>query len=131
MFNYVSGHTADEVSASDYKGCSAGNSITTDSSGKTTIDLKKEGTHYFICGVSGHCDGGMKLAVTVGSSSGSGSATPAGTTPAGTTPAGTTPVAKTPTDTNSSSSGASLTSVSFLGVLITLVASYLYVSSFI
>lgn len=31
------------------------------------ITLKTAGTHYFICGIPGHCSGipGMKLAVTV------------------------------------------------------------------
>ncbi|QCD93169.1 Blue type 1 copper protein [Vigna unguiculata] len=65
VFNYGAGHTVDEVKESDYKSCSAGNSISTDSSGATTIALKTAGTHYFICSVPGHCSGGMKLAVTV------------------------------------------------------------------
>ncbi|KAF8406055.1 hypothetical protein HHK36_008135 [Tetracentron sinense] len=57
------GHTVDEVSSTDYTSCTVGNSITTDSSGATTIKLKKAGSHYFICGVIGHCGSGMKLAV--------------------------------------------------------------------
>ncbi|RDX89414.1 hypothetical protein CR513_28862, partial [Mucuna pruriens] len=65
VFNYGAGHTVDEVKESDYKSCSAGNSISSDSSGATTIALKTAGTHYFICSVPGHCSGGMKLAVTV------------------------------------------------------------------
>ncbi|RDX76217.1 hypothetical protein CR513_43818, partial [Mucuna pruriens] len=65
VFNYESGHTVDEVTESDYKSCSAGNSLSTDSSGATTIALKTAGTHYFICSVPGHCKGGMKLAVKV------------------------------------------------------------------
>ncbi|KAM5575550.1 blue copper protein [Rosa sericea] len=75
-FNYGSGHTVDEVSGSDYKSCTTGNSITSDSSGATTIPLKTSGTHYFICGIVGHCGMGMKLSVTVGS--GSTAAAPAG-----------------------------------------------------
>jgi len=39
VFNYGAGHTVDEVKESDYKSCSAGNSISTDSSGATTIAL--------------------------------------------------------------------------------------------
>ncbi|KAJ1699703.1 hypothetical protein LUZ63_008215 [Rhynchospora breviuscula] len=71
-FNYVSGsHTVDEVSSSDYSSCSTSNALSSDSSGTTKITLKTSGTHYFICGVSGHCSGGMKLSVTVGSSSSS------------------------------------------------------------
>ncbi|EEF48563.1 blue copper protein [Ricinus communis] len=65
VFNYGGGHTVDEVSASDYNTCTVGNGITSDSSGATTIALKTAGTHYFICGVVGHCGSGMKLAVTV------------------------------------------------------------------
>ncbi|KAJ6337589.1 hypothetical protein OIU76_007297 [Salix suchowensis] len=61
----IGGHTVDEVSASDYSTCTTGNAITSDSSGATTVALKTAGTHYFICGVPGHCGGGMKLAVTV------------------------------------------------------------------
>ncbi|KAI4375085.1 hypothetical protein MLD38_012995 [Melastoma candidum] len=83
-FNYGGGHTVDEVSKSDYSSCTVGNAITTDSSGSTTIPLKTEGVHYFICGAMGHCGSGMKLAVTVksSSSSSSGSTTPS-TTPTG------------------------------------------------
>lgn len=82
VFNYGSGHTVDEVSDSDYKTCTVGNSISTDSSGATKIALKTAGTHNFICAVMGHCTGGMKLAVNVAAgSTASPSGTPATTTP--------------------------------------------------
>ncbi|KAG0482839.1 hypothetical protein HPP92_010923 [Vanilla planifolia] len=69
VFNYSPGtHTVNEVSADDYQSCSTSSYLTSDSSGSTTISLKSGGTHYFICGVPGHCVGGMKLAVTVASS---------------------------------------------------------------
>ncbi|XP_057424894.1 blue copper protein-like [Lotus japonicus] len=107
VFNYGAGHTVDEVKESDYKSCTTGNSLSTDSSGKTTIALKTAGTHYFICSVPGHCSGGMKLAVTVKGaassttpSSGKGSPSTTTGTPTSTT---TTPTAKT-----DSSSGDSL-----------------------
>ncbi|KAL1310115.1 hypothetical protein HN51_052786 [Arachis hypogaea] len=85
VFNYGSGHTVDEVKESDYKSCSIGNSISTDSSGATTIPLKTSGTHYFICSVPGHCSSGMKLAVTVkdGKSSSSSSTTPSSSSSSG------------------------------------------------
>ncbi|XP_020672587.1 blue copper protein [Dendrobium catenatum] len=86
VFAYGSGaHTVNEVSANDYQSCSTSNYLSTDSSGSTTITLKTAGTHYFVCGVPGHCIGGMKLAVTVGgtSSSTGSSATPS--TPSTTT----------------------------------------------
>ncbi|CAN4092410.1 unnamed protein product [Withania somnifera] len=76
VFNYPSGHSVDVVSSSDYNSCSTGNSISSDSSGTTTIPLKTPGTHYFICGVSAHCSGGMKLSVTVAAAAGGGSTTP-------------------------------------------------------
>uniref|UniRef100_A0A0V0H2Y1 Putative blue copper protein-like n=1 Tax=Solanum chacoense TaxID=4108 RepID=A0A0V0H2Y1_SOLCH len=93
-FNYPSGHTVDEVSSSDYASCTTGNSITSDSSGATTIPLKTAGTHYFICGVMGHCSGGMKLAVTVAAAGGSGGGS---TTPS---PDTTTPTTGTTTPTS-------------------------------
>ncbi|KAL8126486.1 blue copper protein-like [Apium graveolens] len=79
IFKYGSGHTVDEVSSGDFSSCTVGNSISTDSSGSTTIPLKTAGPHYFICGVIGHCSGGMKLAVTAATATGAG-ATP---TPSG------------------------------------------------
>ncbi|KAL4649445.1 hypothetical protein ACB092_01G014300 [Castanea dentata] len=101
-FNYASGHSVDEVSSSDYSTCTAGNSLSSDSSGATTIPLKTAGTRYFICGVVGHCGSGMKVAVTVAKAS---TTTPAAGTPTtntSTTPTTTTP-ATTTTSTNSSS----------------------------
>ncbi|XP_027094225.1 blue copper protein-like [Coffea eugenioides] len=65
VFNYATSHTVDEVTQSDYGTCAVGNAISTDNTGATTIPLKTPGTHYFICGVVGHCGGGMKLSVTV------------------------------------------------------------------
>ncbi|XP_057794153.1 blue copper protein-like [Salvia miltiorrhiza] len=69
-FNYPPGHTVDEVSASDYKTCTIGNAIASDSSGATSVSLKTAGPHYYICGVPGHCGGGMKLAITVAAGAG-------------------------------------------------------------
>lgn len=66
VFGYNSGeHTVDEVSLSDYSSCSSSNPLSTDNRGSTRITLKTAGTHYFICGIPGHCTGGMKLAITV------------------------------------------------------------------
>ena len=77
MFNYGGGHTVDEVSGSDYNSCTASNSISSDSTGATTVTLNKPGTHYFICGALGHCSNGMKLAVTVADSGAPSSTIPA------------------------------------------------------
>ncbi|KAJ3676931.1 hypothetical protein LUZ60_002655 [Juncus effusus] len=76
VFNYASvAHTVTEVSQSDYSSCSANNAISNSNSNPTTITLNSAGTHYFICGVPGHCSAGMKLAVKVESPS-SGSSYP-------------------------------------------------------
>ncbi|XP_010477507.1 PREDICTED: blue copper protein [Camelina sativa] len=72
VFTYGAGHTVDEVSENDYKSCTLGNSITSDSSGTTTISLTTTGPRYFICGIPGHCAGGMKLAITVASTTSNG-----------------------------------------------------------
>ncbi|OVA20895.1 Plastocyanin-like [Macleaya cordata] len=120
VFNYGGGHTVDEVSASDYSSCAVGNSLTTDSSGATSITLKTPGTHYFICGVPGHCGNGMKLAVTVG---GGGAAAGGGTATTPTTPTGTstnTPTT-TPRTTINNNSSSSTISPSITMLLITLV----------
>ncbi|PKU83769.1 Blue copper protein [Dendrobium catenatum] len=54
-FNYAPAtHTVNEVKAKDYKSCTASNYLSTDSSGSTTIRLKKAGTHYFVCSIPGH-----------------------------------------------------------------------------
>ncbi|XP_047323764.1 blue copper protein-like [Impatiens glandulifera] len=113
VFTYGGSHSVDEVKKSDYSSCSAANAITSDGSGSTTIELKKTGTHYFICGVSSHCSGGMKLSVDVNDASSTGNTTPPSTTtsPApptdddGTTTTTPTPSTKVP---NSSSSGSLL-----------------------
>jgi hypothetical protein len=66
VFNYAGGApTVDEVSASDYAACSSSKALSSDSTGTTTVTLKTSGKHYFICGVTGHCSGGMKLVVDV------------------------------------------------------------------
>ncbi|XP_044510710.1 blue copper protein-like [Mangifera indica] len=103
VFNYGSGHTVDEVSASDYNTCTTGNALTTDSSGATTITLKTAGAHYFICGVTGHCGNGMKLAVTVTAGS--------PTAPSGSTPSGTT--TSTPTTPTTSGSNTTITNTHY------------------
>ncbi|XP_043698413.1 blue copper protein-like [Telopea speciosissima] len=106
VFNYGGGHTVDEVSGSDYSSCTVGNSITTDSSGATKITLKTTGSHYFICGIVGHCASGMKLSVTVaGATSKTPSTTPSTTTSPTTTT--TTPTTSSPSTTTTSYSNSS------------------------
>nr|XP_016462724.1 PREDICTED: blue copper protein-like [Nicotiana tabacum] len=132
VFNYPSGHTVDEVSASDYQSCTAGNAITSDQSGATTIPLKTAGTRYFTCGVMGHCSGGMKLSVTVAAAGGGGggSTTPSsGTTTqsSGTTTSTATPTPDTTTTSTTSHPSASETLSPFIPFLISGVAAIFYI----
>ncbi|XP_066326419.1 chemocyanin-like [Miscanthus floridulus] len=69
VFNFVTGaHDVVEVDKSGYDGCSTSNAANTTQNGPATVTLTS-GTHYYICGFTGHCSAGMKLAVTVGSGS--------------------------------------------------------------
>ncbi|KAJ8555595.1 hypothetical protein K7X08_013091 [Anisodus acutangulus] len=117
VFNYPSGHTVDEVSSSDYEACTTGNSIISDSSGATTIPLKTAGTHYFICGVMGHCSGGMKLSVAVAAAGGGGGGGSTTTPSPGSTTSTTNPKPDTTTTTTSHPS-ASVTLSPFIPLLI-------------
>ncbi|KAF0933798.1 hypothetical protein E2562_019258 [Oryza meyeriana var. granulata] len=89
VFQYSMMHTVAEVSSADYSACSASNSIQSYSNQNTKIALTKPGTRYFVCGTSGHCAGGMKLAVTV-------SAADATTPTPSTTPVSSPPSTETP-----------------------------------
>ena len=61
MFNYnPSVHNVVAVSAAGYSRCSAPRVYT---SWKDRITLGR-GTNYFICSFAGHCQSGMKIAVT-------------------------------------------------------------------
>eukprot|EP00249_Psilotum_nudum_P006190 c19525_g1_i1 orf=453-1265(+) len=92
-FPYVqASHSVIQVSSSNYELCSTANPISNDQgAGNTQITLSKSGSYYFICGVEGHCQGGMKLAVSVGAA-----ATPAPSTskplPPAPAPSSTTPI---------------------------------------
>ncbi|XWS23933.1 hypothetical protein CRYUN_Cryun28dG0058200 [Craigia yunnanensis] len=133
VFNYPTSHTVDEVSSSDYSTCTVGNAINTDNSGATTVSLKTTGTHYFICGVIGHCGNGMKLAVKVesGSStapskspSSSSSSPPSSDKPSTTTPSTTTttPSTTTTTTTTKTDSSSSWSLSPFMAFVTTWVA---------
>uniref|UniRef100_A0A7N1A352 Phytocyanin domain-containing protein n=1 Tax=Kalanchoe fedtschenkoi TaxID=63787 RepID=A0A7N1A352_KALFE len=112
VFKYTGGHTVDEVKSADYSSCTTGNSISTDSSGSTTIPLKTAGDHYFICAITGHCSSGMKLSVkVVAASAGTPPTATAGTPPTSSTTPGS---STTPTD---ASSAASL-AIPALGVVV-------------
>ncbi|OVA07862.1 Plastocyanin-like [Macleaya cordata] len=64
-FTYGGSHGVDVVNKGDYDSCSTGNALKTYTGGNTKITLDTAGPMYFVCPTAGHCDNGMKLAVTV------------------------------------------------------------------
>ncbi|KAI3424517.1 Phytocyanin domain-containing protein [Psidium guajava] len=96
VFSYGSTHSVDQVSKDDYDNCNVGSALKSYTGGSNSISLSSAGPMYFICPTLGHCSGGMKLAITVGSSSttpGSSPSPPSTSTPTGSppsTPTGTT-----------------------------------------
>lgn len=58
-------HNVLMVSKVDYDRCASRRPFVTYADGNTVVRLTKRGTYYFICGVPGHCEGGMKMQVTV------------------------------------------------------------------
>ncbi|KAM0924090.1 hypothetical protein ACQ4PT_005086 [Festuca glaucescens] len=70
VFKYsAQAHDVLEVSKADYDSCSAASPITTLNTGNDIVSLPATGTRYFICGFTGHCTGGMKVAINVVSAS--------------------------------------------------------------
>ncbi|XP_039814769.1 uclacyanin 1-like [Panicum virgatum] len=67
VFKYSpAAHDVLEVSKADHDSCTASRPLATFTTGDDTVPLPAGGvTRYFICGVPGHCAGGMKLAVRV------------------------------------------------------------------
>lgn len=91
-------HNVQEVTEADYAACNSMNPITEYQSGNDIVTLPKQGTHYYICGVLGHCtEGGMRMKVTVVADDSLNSAAPAGSLPL--------PQASTPQTGASSTSG--------------------------
>ncbi|XP_062086887.1 mavicyanin-like [Humulus lupulus] len=69
-FNFTTNeHDVVEVPKASYDGCSTDNAKQTIKNGPANVSLTEEGEHYYICSISGHCQAGQKLAITVHSSS--------------------------------------------------------------
>uniref|UniRef100_A0ACD5ZCT2 Uncharacterized protein n=1 Tax=Avena sativa TaxID=4498 RepID=A0ACD5ZCT2_AVESA len=114
VFQYGMSHNVAEVGSADYSACSATNSIQSYSDQDTKIALTKPGTRYFICGATGHCAGGMKLAVTVSpAATTTPAATPSAPSDTPSEPSAETPSTSTPaaTTTTPASSGKTADSV--------------------
>ena len=66
MFKYTpQTHDVLEVNKAAYDSCTTSNAIANHTTGNDVIRLDATGTRYFICGITGHCAGGMKLQVDV------------------------------------------------------------------
>ncbi|KAL6638553.1 hypothetical protein ACP70R_023664 [Stipagrostis hirtigluma subsp. patula] len=64
VFKYDStAHNVVAVNAAGYKGCTAPRGAKVYKSGNDRVTLAR-GTNYFICSIPGHCQSGMKIAVT-------------------------------------------------------------------
>ncbi|CAI9101232.1 OLC1v1038506C1 [Oldenlandia corymbosa var. corymbosa] len=112
VFNYGSLHGVDVVSKNDYDNCNPGNALETYSGGSTTYNLTKAGQTYFMCPTTSHCGQGMKLAVSVKDSGGSGSTPAPPTSPSTPSGSGSTTPSTTPSGSGSPSSNSSPTSPS-------------------
>ncbi|KAL0917338.1 hypothetical protein M5K25_012393 [Dendrobium thyrsiflorum] len=63
-FKYQKGyHNVLKVNSDGYANCKSNNAISTYDSGDDRITIES-GTHYFICGIAGHCsNGNMKIKI--------------------------------------------------------------------
>ncbi|GAV82495.1 Cu_bind_like domain-containing protein [Cephalotus follicularis] len=84
IFNFATGvHDVATVTKADYDACNTANTITTVTTGPARVTLNAAGEHYYICTFTGHCSGGQKINIEVGTSSptpGSSPTTPGTTT---------------------------------------------------
>ncbi|KAF0924529.1 hypothetical protein E2562_010174 [Oryza meyeriana var. granulata] len=65
-------HDVVEVTKAGYEACSNANNISAFRSGNDVVALTAVGTRYFLCGLTGHCDSGMKIRIDVVATSASG-----------------------------------------------------------
>ncbi|RRT52615.1 hypothetical protein BHE74_00035288 [Ensete ventricosum] len=65
VFEYSTYHTVNEVDRAGYESCNYASPLLTGGNGNTTVPLTSPGERYFVCGVTLHCLGGMKLHVNV------------------------------------------------------------------
>ena len=65
-FSYSTGHNVYSMpSAADFNSCNFGGATLLATSGPYVHTFTSEGTFYFACQVSGHCDAGQKVTVNV------------------------------------------------------------------
>ncbi|KAK7264905.1 hypothetical protein RJT34_32518 [Clitoria ternatea] len=137
-FNFPqNAHNVEEVTKDKFDSCSSTSPLATYSRPPVRVTLNKTGSHYFICGIPGHCSGGQKLAINVTGNSSS-SATPpssAATPPSGTTspaPGSSTTNPSTPSPASSAtppppnSGAASLGAFGLCATLLSFAAAFFY-----
>lgn len=87
VFNFqLNAHNVEEVTKEKYDSCNSASPIATFTNPPVRVTLKKTGTHYYICGVAGHCSAGQKLSINVGSGSTSPATSPSPSPETGATP---------------------------------------------
>ncbi|KAM0919388.1 hypothetical protein ACQ4PT_008291 [Festuca glaucescens] len=58
-------HDVVEVGKAGYDVCSSANNVSAFRSGNDVVALTAVGARYFLCGLTGHCDSGMKIRIDV------------------------------------------------------------------
>ncbi|KAF3327576.1 Early nodulin-like protein 1 [Carex littledalei] len=113
-FSYSSSqHDVLEVTQANFDSCTTSNPIATHTDGNTVVTLSAVGTRYFICGITGHCSGGMKVQINAVSGSApspaptSGGPTPPSSVPS--TPGSTSPATSPPGGSTPDSAASSAT----------------------
>ncbi|XP_074575704.1 mavicyanin-like [Curcuma longa] len=131
VFNFASGvHDVIEVPRASFNSCSTANQIgSTFTTSPATVPITTAGMHYYICGFSGHCTAGQRLAITVTASSSSASPpTTAAAAPTALAPGGgsTVPSAPSPGGQVPGSGAISVPSLAFVALSSLLASQFLF-----
>ncbi|MBA0874107.1 hypothetical protein Goshw_011688 [Gossypium schwendimanii] len=88
VFNFLNGsHDVAKVTKANFDSCNGGNALLLLTNSPANVTLNETGSHYFICGFSGHCGAGQKLAVNVSAAGSSPAPQPSAAPPQGSSPA--------------------------------------------
>ncbi|GER44706.1 early nodulin-like protein [Striga asiatica] len=58
-------HNVMQVTHAEYRACNVSSPIITFTTGNDTITIKTPGHHFYVCGVTGHCQSGQKVDINV------------------------------------------------------------------
>ncbi|GLJ27050.1 hypothetical protein SUGI_0530380 [Cryptomeria japonica] len=64
-------HNVLQVTENDYDSCKNSSPIATYEGGNNILPLSKAGLYYYLCGITGHCEAGQKVAINVLAANGS------------------------------------------------------------